>query len=90
MEETGLEVDVGSLLYVAEVVGGVTMQELNLLFLAGWDGAGDDVLLLGADDPRRAEVMPALLDVVFEDLAAGWARTPRFLGNVHAPATGAG
>lgn len=83
-EETGLEVEVGPLLYVAEVVSALTTQEVNLIFLArlvGGDVDPDAVLTAPGDG---VDVLPPILDVVFEDLAAGWAATPRFLGNVYA------
>jgi ADP-ribose pyrophosphatase YjhB (NUDIX family) len=87
-EETGVDITVGPLLYVAEVVGGVVVHELNLVFLAECDTVGDDVLLLRRGDPDRARVMPAILDTVFGDLEQGWADTPRFLGNLYAPGLG--
>lgn len=80
-EETGLDVAIGPLLYVAEVVGGVTTHELNLLFLATAEVIGADVTTAGPEEDAR--VMPPVLATVLAGLRDGWPATPRFLGNVH-------
>jgi ADP-ribose pyrophosphatase YjhB (NUDIX family) len=86
-EETELAVTVGPLLYVAEVVAGSTLQQLNMVFLAEPAGAlPKGARTVGPDDAEREEVMPPILDRVFEDLAAGWPQTPRYLGNVRVAA----
>lgn len=84
-EETGLTVVVGRLLYIAEVVGGTTLQELNLVFLAESSQEPAPELLVGADEAAKLQVMPPMLEVLFEDLVAGWPDTPRYLGNIQVP-----
>jgi 8-oxo-dGTP pyrophosphatase MutT (NUDIX family) len=87
-EETGLCVVVGPLLYVAEVVAGATVQELNLVFRADVAQEGErpaHVLRNEDGGIERDAVMPPLLDTVFADLATGWKDCPRFLGNIHVP-----
>jgi len=85
-EETGIEVRVLRLLYVAQVVAGSTIQELNLIFLtepAGQVPSG--VLLISEGDERTADVFPPILDRVFSDLTAGWPPGEPFLDNIHVP-----
>lgn len=85
-EETDLEVAIGPLLYLAEVVTGSTRHELNVVFLVEPTSAsGGSGRVITADDPARSRVMPPILDVVFADLAAAAPPTPRFLGNVYVP-----
>jgi ADP-ribose pyrophosphatase YjhB (NUDIX family) len=81
-EETGLEVKVGDLLYVGEVVFGSTVHELNLVFAAEpASGKQSPPLVLGRGDPRCGDVMPPILDRVFEDLDSK--PVTSFLGNIH-------
>lgn len=80
-EETGLTVEPGPLLYVADVVLGSTVHELNVVFLATTDEALDNCVLAGREDAARA--MPPILDTIFDDMDAGWRAAPRYLGNVY-------
>lgn len=84
-EETKITVVVEQLLYVAEVVAGKTLQELNLIFLAETDRVPDGCVVAGHEDIGVLDVMPPLLGVILKDRALGWSANPRFLGNVHAP-----
>lgn len=81
LEETGLHVKPGSLLYVADVVLGSTIHELNVVFLARTDEAVDGCVLAGRHDAVRA--MPPILEEIFADMDAGWRAAPRYLGNVY-------
>ncbi len=83
-EETGLSVEVGALLYLAEVVAGTAVQELIAVFRAehvggDWDG----VTLIGRDDAVAERVRPPILDTIFDDLEGGGTAIPRWLGNIH-------
>jgi ADP-ribose pyrophosphatase YjhB (NUDIX family) len=85
-EETGVDVRVLRLLYVAQVVAGSTLQELNVVFLTEVvGGLPADALLLEPGDARVDEVFPPILDRAFADLAAGWPPADPFLDNVHVP-----
>ena len=83
-EETGLEIQVGRLLYVAECVNGFSLQELILIFTAS---------ATSAIDPERVEfVHPRddganVLPPVFEEIAHDVTGPPaaRWLGNVYRP-----
>lgn len=80
-EETGLQVEPGRLLYVADVVLGSTIHELNVVFLARTDDPLDGCVLAGRQDAAR--VMPPILETIFEDMDAGRRAVPRYLGNVY-------
>lgn len=88
LEETGLQVEVGVLAYLAQVVSGSTVQELNLVFRAVPAGSTAGVRTVGHDDDERDLVMPPILDRVFDDLAAGRAEHPAYLGNIHVSSRG--
>jgi len=80
-EETGLEIELGPLLYVAEVLGSVRRQDLNLIFLARASGDPDgevDVVRPGED----VELLPPILDRIRHDQARGWEEMGVWLGNV--------
>jgi ADP-ribose pyrophosphatase YjhB (NUDIX family) len=83
-EETGLDVAIGPLLYIAEVTPPRADQDLNLIFLAEplgeWDIADHDSIDLGADD--HSLVLPPIVGQIARDFARGWRGTPRWLGNV--------
>jgi ADP-ribose pyrophosphatase YjhB (NUDIX family) len=84
-EETGLEVRVGRLLYVAETVNGYDTADLNLVFAASPTERIDESAVRLVD-PREAHdppVLPPILDVVAEDAAGP--SDARWLGNVWAP-----
>ncbi|MFT3862895.1 MAG: NUDIX hydrolase [Solirubrobacterales bacterium] len=81
-EETGIEIELGPLLYVAEVGPSARRQDLNLIFLARALGTPpDDVDLVrpGDDD---AGIMPPILDRIWRDRANGWEEMGVWLGNV--------
>lgn len=85
-EELGLDVEVGALRYVAEVVQGHRVHDLNLVFDASLAGRlePDGRHLVEPADPNAMGVLPPILDVVASDHAAG-AHAPRWLGNVWRP-----
>jgi ADP-ribose pyrophosphatase YjhB (NUDIX family) len=85
LEETGLRVRAGRLLYVAECVNSYGMQDLNLVFAASAiDPVDEDaVCLVDPSDPRELSVLPPILEAIAED-APGPAST-RVLGNVWQP-----
>jgi len=84
MEETGLEVTPGRLVYVLEFVDSVRTHDLELIFLATSTGVprlnGFRAVDLGAGE--RPPVRPPLLDLIADDAAARWRANPRWLGNL--------
>ena len=85
-EEVGLDVTVGPLLYVAEVVSAFHMQELELVFRAE-PAPGqplDALALVDADGPERDRVLPPILATIARDARGGRSASPRWLGNIHA------
>lgn len=86
-EETGLDVRVGRLLYVAEVIDGYRAHDINLVFLAE-PAAPPDMQALELVDPAGPEaagVRPPILDRVARDAANGWEGTPCWLGDIRHP-----
>lgn len=81
-EETGLRVEVGPLLYVAEAIASVRRHDLNLIFLATL--AGDPEVEFEVVDPASEDptILPPLLGQIHRDLACGLAERPIWLGNV--------
>lgn len=85
-EETGLAVEPDRLLYVAEVTAPHRMHELTLVFLCRVvDGLPLSEQLTIALDDDPAELRPPLGEQIANDARAGWAETPRWLGNIWAP-----
>lgn len=83
-EETGLDVAMGPLLYVAEVTPPRGDQDLNLIFLAEPIGERSVSHLafvdLAHDD--HPLVLPPIVEEIARDLEQVWEHTPRWLGNV--------
>jgi len=85
LEETGLSVVVGRLLYVFEVLSRVELDDLNLVFLAEPADASAEARLAQVDtvDVTSAnDVLPPITDLISGDLGNQWAETPRWLGNI--------
>ncbi|HET8755949.1 MAG TPA: NUDIX domain-containing protein [Solirubrobacteraceae bacterium] len=82
LEETGLHIHAGRLLYVAETVSGHSIQDLNLVFAAGTADPIDprSTVLVDPRVPSDPPVLPPILDAIATD-APGPAHT-RWLGNV--------
>lgn len=89
LEETGLHIHAGRLLYVAETVNGYDTEDLNLVFAAAAvDPIDEDsVYLVDPREPHEPAVLPPILAEIVRD-GAGPAGA-RWLGNVWAPATAA-
>lgn len=85
LEETGLHIHAGRLMYVAEAVSGHTIQDLNLVFAAGTADPLDakTIRLVDPREPQDPPVLPPILDAIADD-APGPAST-RWLGNVWLP-----
>jgi ADP-ribose pyrophosphatase YjhB (NUDIX family) len=83
-EETGLEIDIGPLIYVAEVVYAVETQHLELVFLAQPSSPLESasVELMTLDEARRAPLLPPITADIERDSANAWTDTPRWLGNL--------
>lgn len=88
-EETGLEITVERLLFVAEVVAGVGRQDLNLIFLGKPVGeVPAEVDVLGFDDEQPDDrdseqtVLPPILDHIRRGSASGWEGQAVWLGNI--------
>ena len=81
-EETGLLIEPGRLVYVAEVVSRFKLHDVNFVFLAEAKERVDGTPI-GLVDPATAEgVRPPLLAEIARDAAAGWPEQPRWLGNL--------
>ena len=81
-EETGLLIEPGRLVYVAEVVSRFKLHDVNFVFLAEVKERVDGTPI-GLVDPATAEgVRPPLLAEIARDAAAGWPEQPRWLGNL--------
>lgn len=81
-EETGLVVEPGRLLYVAEVVARYKLHDLDLVFAAEVKERVDG-RRVGLVDPAQADgILPPILAEIVRDAAAGWAENPRWLGNL--------
>ncbi|HEY7622237.1 MAG TPA: NUDIX domain-containing protein [Solirubrobacteraceae bacterium] len=91
LEETGLHVDVGALLYIAEVVSPYSTQKLELVFRADLDAAQslDGVELVDPRGHDRDFVLPPILEVVAKDVDDGCGEAPRWLGNIYSAGVGA-
>jgi ADP-ribose pyrophosphatase YjhB (NUDIX family) len=86
-EETGLEIHVGRLLYVAECVNSYSLQDLILVFSAS-PATAIDLERVALVDPRHAgaaSVLPPLLGEVARD--APGPPYVRWLGNLWRPET---
>jgi 8-oxo-dGTP diphosphatase len=83
-EETGLEVVVGDLLYIAEMTPPRGNQDLNLIFRAQPIGGPDftNVAFIDLAENEHPKVLPPIVDVIAADRRRGWQSTPRWLGNV--------
>jgi len=87
-EETGLAVTPTHLLYVFEITSKLSLNALNLVFLAEPADAASRTLLESVDTldlSSAEEIIPPVIDLVREDFARGWAGTPRWLGNIWSP-----
>lgn len=87
LEETGLHIHAGRLLYVAETVNGYDAEDLNLVFAAAAVDPIDEesVCLVDPREPHEPAVLPPILDEIVRDGAGPEAA--RWLGNVWMPAT---
>ena len=81
-EETGLLVEPGPLLYIAEVVSRYKLHDLNVVFLAE-PKEPIEPTRIGLVDPALADgVRPPILAEIARDAGAGWPQQPRWLGNL--------
>jgi 8-oxo-dGTP pyrophosphatase MutT (NUDIX family) len=86
-EETGIDVDVDRLLYVAEVLYPPERQDLNLIFLAtARQGLTADAEVVALDGPQAGDVLPPVLARVRADLERGFADGAVWLGDVRTAA----
>jgi ADP-ribose pyrophosphatase YjhB (NUDIX family) len=84
-EETGLLVEPGRLVYVAEVVSRFKLHDVNFVFLAEVKERIDGTRI-GLVDPAVAEgVRPPILREIARDANEGWPEQPRWLGNLWEP-----
>jgi 8-oxo-dGTP pyrophosphatase MutT (NUDIX family) len=89
-EETGLDVSIGALLYIAEVVSPYSTQKLELVFRADLNEAQrlDGLDLVDPRGDERDFVLPPILDVIARDADNEWAAAPRWLGNIYLAGVG--
>ena len=84
-EETGLVINPDRLLYVAEVLSGRGVHDLNLVFLARLQETSARTAhleLLDLDDPAATSVRPPCIDRIRQGVKDDWSGTPEWLGNV--------
>jgi ADP-ribose pyrophosphatase YjhB (NUDIX family) len=81
-EETGLAIELGPLLYVAEVIASVRRQDLNLIFLARIIGEPEGPVDVVDPEEEGVEILPPILNRIRRDQAAGWEEMGVWLGNV--------
>jgi ADP-ribose pyrophosphatase YjhB (NUDIX family) len=81
-EETGLVVEPGRLLYVAEVVSRFKLHDVDLVFSAiPIEPVPESLTLI---DPAEASgrIMPPILGEIAHDIELGWPNEARWLGNL--------
>jgi ADP-ribose pyrophosphatase YjhB (NUDIX family) len=88
-EEAGIEISIGPLLYVAEVISERGLCDLNLVFRAYPIDQAPSLRpgmcdLVDIENPH-VEVRPPLLDRIRVDAADGWVADTRWLGNLWDP-----
>ena len=81
-EETGLVVEPGRLVYVAEVVERYKLHDVEFVFLAETESRIDGRRVSLVDPSDAKGVLPPILDEIGHDAAAGWPEQPRWLGNL--------
>lgn len=81
-EETGLEIEPGRLLYVAEVVARFKLHDVDLVFLADAKEPVDRSRFELVEPAQRNDVLPPILAEIARDAALGWPEHPRWLGNL--------
>lgn len=81
-EETGLLIEPGWLVYVAEVVSRFKLHDVNFVFLADVKERVDSQPI-GLVDPATADgIRPPILAEIARDRIDGWPEHPRWLGNL--------
>ena len=81
-EETGLAIEPGRLLYVAEVVSRFKLHDVDLVFLATpIEPVGEALKLI---DPSETDqrILPPILGEIARDMDRGWPEQARWLGNL--------
>jgi ADP-ribose pyrophosphatase YjhB (NUDIX family) len=84
-EETGIEINPIRLLYVAEVIGGHSVHDLNLVWLAEPRDPHTpipDRVLIDLNHAIASTIMPPIIDVIADGARNGWPESPQWLGNV--------
>ena len=81
-EETGLLIEPGRLVYVAEVVSRFKLHDVNFVFLADVKERVDSQPI-GLVDPAAADgIRPPILAEIARDRIDGWPEHPHWLGNL--------
>jgi ADP-ribose pyrophosphatase YjhB (NUDIX family) len=92
-EETGLDVELGQLVYVSETVQPVGATEVELIFLARPSGVpqlSGRFQTIDLSSEQRPVVRPPILEQIASDARTGWRDTPRWLGDLRAGAGATG
>ena len=84
LEEVGLEIEIGHLLFAAEVVSGARIQDVELVFEAAVNGSIDasTLDLVDPSDPG-VKVLPPVLDELVRMRREAAGTGPRWLGNIY-------
>jgi len=81
-EETGLVIEPGRLVYVAEVVARYKFHDVDFVFLAEAKSRIDGRRVKLVDPAAATGILPPILPEIARDAAAGWPEQPRWLGNL--------
>ncbi len=84
-EEVGLDVEIGDLLFAAEVLSGARLQDLELVFEARSLAPSDEQQLDLVDpaDPAALEILPPVLAELARRRGSPDAAVSRWLGNIY-------
>jgi ADP-ribose pyrophosphatase YjhB (NUDIX family) len=81
-EETGLVIEPGRLVYVAEVVAQYKLHDVDLVFLATPIEPIPGILNLVDPVEERERILPPILGEIARDIRVGWPEQARWLGNL--------
>jgi ADP-ribose pyrophosphatase YjhB (NUDIX family) len=84
-EEIGLEIEIGDLLFAAEVIAGASRQDVELVFEARPRGSidGRQFDLVDPADEASANVLPPVLGELARRHQSPAVAAPRWLGNLY-------
>ena len=84
-EETGLVIEPGPLIYVAEIVARYKVHDVDFVFLAEATSRVDGRRVKLVDPAEAKGILPPILTEIAQDAATSWPEQPRWLGNLWDP-----